>query len=163
MGNKCSWVAVRDMSLGEVLVDLELGVTGEQSDEPFDGLSVVETLEDWIVVLAAGADSADFIEEANARGLSVDGWALLFRCDGDDTELREYRDGERTWTIAAGPELSTAGALPEAISEVIDDAREKGGALGDMPVKIGRMLTGFGHDGGVRAESDEPFLEIEPR
>lgn len=165
MGNKCSWVAARDLSLGEVLLELELGVTGERSDDVGDGLSAIETIEDWIVVLAFGADSIDGVEEANARALSVDSWALFFRSEGGASQLIEYRDGARTWAIRHGhASLEVSGALPEALSELVDEIKEVGGDLGELPARIGQKLTGFRHDRPVKgADDDDPVQELEAR
>lgn len=173
MSYSCSWVAARDLSLGEVLVDLELGVTGERNDHLSYGLSAIETLEDWIVVVTLGADEMGDVDEHNARSLSVDGWALFFRCDDDamSSELIEYREGEPTWALrhpSAEAGLSVAGKLPEALDELIKDAREKAAENGDanlydIPARIGMVLTGFRHDEPIKGGEDDPVQELEAR
>jgi hypothetical protein len=167
MSYHCSWVAVREMSLGEVLVDLELGVTGERSDQPMPGLSAIETLDDWVVVLGFGADAIGDVEEANARALSYDGWTLFFRCDDtkQTNELIEYRDGVKTWALSHSPDTGVviSGDLDEAIKERIEDARDHDLPAYEIPTRIGRILTGFRHDQPVGDDDDEPFLELESR
>jgi hypothetical protein len=172
MGIKCAWAAVRDQSVGEVLAGLELGVTGERSEEPSPGLWAIETLDDWVVVVGFGDDCCGDVEESHARQLSFDSWALFFSTAGPDAgaTLVEYRDGERTWSLACdNDELAIAGVLPEAIAERLDDLREREQAGEPVDhrkfvLQVGQLLTGFCPDGSaVKAADDEPFLELEVR
>ncbi len=174
MGYRCSWVAVHDKPLNELLTALELERTGERFDFSEPGLNAIESRDGWNVVIADGQETMDSLTEANAKQLSKGTRALFFQCNDASmvTLLVEYKDGKEGWSIryngtdgVSTPEVF--GEVPDVVNQVVAEQSEEQSAEGDdvdcmydIAPAVGLDITGFRHDQEPDVGEADPIQEL---
>ena len=125
----------------------------------------------WTILIADGSDNYAKLDETLAQHFSDEGNETLFFWCSDTTmtsQLICFRDGKKVWSIdfdceKVGQELQLTGDLPSVVQETLDELKEsepddEDEAVGyELPMDVGRKLTGFRHDMDVEIDDDEPF------
>lgn len=177
MGFSLTWLAVRGKTPDVVQRALGLSPTEEREEFAESALCGAELPDGWYLVVAN--DELHLLEAKVLAPLSkgAEIVAGLVEEHSMSSAATAWKDGVEQWWVAhpggdAHRSLEERGALPSAYSAILErlkreqaasDAKEPGVVdhIFDVPVELGRAITGYRYDSGVEGAAAEPFVVLE--
>jgi hypothetical protein len=173
MGFSLSWIAVKDISVEKLFETIGVEKTGEFSECPEEELCYLDRMNGWRLIIA----NHDCLMESKVA------WLTELSSDREviSVFVEEHvmysaaccwRNGKREWFVEHDCErgledVKTEGVLPECFQEVHDglmaelrNDKNPCDYLFDVPVEIGRRLTGFVHDRTMEDLDEEVYWEL---
>lgn len=178
MGYRTSWVAVKGVSLEEVIHRIGWTDTGETIEMMDTGLYGIELAGGWALIVADGSHHMDRLTVDHARSLSYDRQTVYLRQSDTSmtAEIHGFEHGQETWLVDYDgsdgiAEPTTGGTAPVALAAVLNrcraDQEHAGGRTAgvdhmyEVVLELGLAVVGFRHDRIPEEGGPEPFHVLE--
>jgi hypothetical protein len=175
LGYAKTWVAARGATREQTLAVLGLRGTGtfeELAESPFDGAALPSG---WYLVEGECADER-LLDAARLSALSEFGDVVTVSIEEHTmfSSISGWSGGRENWSVVheanqSADHLEVTGTPPVAWTAIQERCRaeqetgdDEVDHIFEVPVELGRELTGYRHDADIDDARDEPFEVLEP-